>query len=257
MIKIKAVSLIAAGLALAIPAAVMSAPDLEKTRLNFKEWVQFRKLISEEENTWRVEKETLSEQIRLLEDEIQKLSDKILETESTADKGKRERADLTNQEKELKEASAVVKQAIPDLEASLLELVELFPQGLKDTTKLLVERMPKNAKAARGVTLSNRVLNVVGLLSEIEKFNNRVSMEKTMQNIGGNNVEVKTMYLGLTIAYYVDGTKTEAGVLTPAKGGWKKEQRNDLAEQISNAIAIYEKEGGVTADFVELPLTVN
>ena len=257
MIKIKAVSLIAAGLALAIPAVVMSAPDLEKTRSNFKEWVEFKKLISEEKNTWRVEKETLNEQIRLLEDEIQKLADKIEETEATADKAQRERAELASQEEELVLASAVVKEAIPDLEASLFELVEYFPASLKDKTKILTERMPKTAKDARGVTLSNRILNVVGLLGEIEKFNNQVSMEKTMQNINGANVEVKTMYLGLTIAYYVDGTKQEAGVLKPAKGGWVKEPRNELAEQIAKAVAIYEKEAGTLAEFVELPLTVN
>lgn len=257
MIKIKAVSLIAAGLALAIPAAVLSAPDLKQTRSNFKEWVETQKLISEEQNTWRVEKETLNEQIRLLEDEIQKLTDKIEETKSTADKAQRERSDLAAEEEQLKQASAVVKAAIPDLEASLLDIAEYFPASLKEKTKILLERMPKTAKDARGVTLSNRVLNVVGMLGEIEKFNNQVSMEKTMQNIGGNNVEVKTMYLGLTIAYYVDGTKQEAGILKPAKGGWIKEPRNELAEQIGLAVDIYEKAGGATADFVELPLTIN
>jgi len=257
MIKIKAVSLIAAGIALAIPAAVISAPDLEQTRDNFKEWVGLKKMISEEQNVWRVEKETLNEQIRLLQNEIETLSGRIEDTQENADKAERERAALTNQEEELKQASAVVKAVIPELESTLLDIVEYFPQSLKDKVKILTERMPKNVKDARGVSLSNRVLNVVGLLSEIEQFNNRVSMEKTMQNIGGNNVEVKTMYLGLTIAYYVDGTQKEAGILKPAKGGWIKEPHNEMAEQIALAVAIYEKEAGVTADFVELPLTVN
>ena len=75
-----------------------------------------------------------------------------------------------------------------------------------------------------------------------------------MQSIGDSEV-LKTAYIGLAVAYYVDGTRTEAGVLRPAKGGWEKEARNDMAEQIAQAIGIYEREE--TAEFVNLPISLN
>jgi hypothetical protein len=76
-----------------------------------------------------------------------------------------------------------------------------------------------------------------------------------MQRIGDADVAVKTLYIGLAVAYYVDGTRTEAGILRPAKGGWTKEARNDLALDIATAIAVYEREE--TAQFVNLPINVN
>ena len=53
----------------------------------------------------------------------------------------------------------------------------------------------------------------------------------------------------------MDGTRTEAGILRPAKGGWQEEARNDLANEIATAIAVYEREE--TAQFVNLPVSVN
>jgi len=255
MTKIKVLSLIAAWIALASAGAQNSAPQLGQTRATLKQWVELKKLISEEESRWTVEKQTLNESIDLLTKEIEKLDEQITSMQEDADAAQLERQSLNNEDDQLRAASAVVKEIASELEAQVLGLVDYFPESLKDKLSLLTERIPKNAKAADALGLSTRLQYVIGILSEIEKFNRQISVEETMQRIGDSDVAVKTIYIGLAVGYYVDGTRTQAGILRPAKGGWEKERRDELAEQIATAIGVYEREE--TAQFVNLPINVN
>ncbi|MCH6255741.1 DUF3450 domain-containing protein [Puniceicoccaceae bacterium K14] len=251
----KAITIIAAGLALAGPSALISAPDLKGTRSTLEQWVEIKTLISEESSDWKVEKATLDESIELLESEIEGLKEAIEAKEEDATAAQEKRQELTAKEEELKAASSVIKQVISDLEEQILDLVSYFPPSLQEKIEIITVRIPKDEEAARKVFLSQRVQNLVGILTEAEKFNDQITVATSMQSIGGNNVQVRTIYLGLSRAYYVDGTKSEAGYLVPAKGEWKKEQDNSLAEAIATAIAVIDGED--VAQFINLPMAVN
>ncbi|MEM9159670.1 MAG: DUF3450 family protein [Verrucomicrobiota bacterium] len=255
MTKTKLVSLIAAGLALASPLAVNAAPDLSETRETLKQWVELKKLISEEEAEWKVAKETLQEAIDLRETEIDSRREQIDKKQEDASAADAERAKLTEQENELKQSAAVVSTKIGDMEQKALKLAKIFPRTLADKLRPITERIPKDEKTASSLGLSQRVQNIVALLLEVEKFNGDVILENDMQQINGENVSVKTIYIGLAIAYYVDGTGSEAGILTPSEEGWERESRNDLAPAIAQAVAIFEKEAA--PEFVNLPVSVN
>lgn len=245
--------LIAAGMALAAT-ALTAAPDLEGTRTTFKEWVGVQKMISQEKNDWKVAKETLQESIELLQQEIEDLEAKIKSFDEQASQSDKARLELKDEETKLKEATSVVQEAIGDIEAQVLDLVDYFPDSLKKKVTPITARIPRTEKDAKGTVLSSRIVNVVGLLNEVDKFNTGVWVEETMQEIGGEQIQVKTLYVGLAVAYYVDGTNSVAGYLTPAKKGWTKTDDNSLALPISNAIKMAEKE--LQPDFVNLPFSV-
>lgn len=248
--------LIAAGLALASPSALLAQPQLDETRSTLKEWVELKKLISEEQNKWRVEQQTLEESISLLESEIENLKSSIEKQEAGATAAEEARQSLTQQEEALKQASAVVKDAMDDLERQTLEITEYFPSPLKDIENLskLVSRIPRDNRGRDALSLSQRLMNVIGVLSEIEKFNSQVSVDNEIQEIDGARIQVDTIYFGLAVAYYVDGTGSEAGVMTPAKGGWKKVQDNSLAANVAAAVAMQKREA--QPEFVNLPITI-
>lgn len=254
MTKIKVVPLIAAAVAMAGSPALISAPDLAKTRSTLEQWVELRKLISEEKNEWKVEKETLNESIELLQDEIANLKRRIEESKEEATDAERARAELTAEEEELKQATAVVKAIISNLERQTLNLSNLFPASLNNKLKVVTDLIPKDERMAGRLSITMRVQNILAVLQEVEKFNNQITLESEMQQIGGENVAVKTLYVGLGRAYYVDGTRTEAGILKPTSNGWVKEERNDLADKIATAVAIYE--GEQLAKFINLPMTI-
>ncbi len=244
----------AAGIALASPVALTAAPELAETRSTLKEWVELKKLVSEEKAKWAVEEQTLNESIDLLVNEIENLKESISKQESSATDAEKARVELTSEEESLKQASAVVKAAIADLEAQTIELVKYFPRSLQEKLTVLTGRIPKNKQQESAATLSVRVMNIIGVLTEVEKFNSQVSIDQEMQDINGAKVKVDTIYIGLAIAYYVDGTKTEAGYMIPAKDGWKKVQDNSLADKVASVIAMQKREAQPA--FVELPIEI-
>ncbi len=254
MTKNKVVMLIAAGIALAGPAALSAAPELAETRSTLKEWVGLKKLVSEEKNNWVVEKQSLQESINLLEDEIKKIEESIAEYESEASSADKVRDDLTKEETELKAASAIVKNTIVDLEAETLDIIKYLPGTLQEKVSVLTQRIPKTKREMEASTLSARVMNVIAILSEVEKFNSMLTVVNEIREIKGERVRVDTLYIGLAVAYYVDGTKTEAGYMVPAKGEWKRFEDNTLANDIADAVAMQKREA--TVRFVDLPITI-
>lgn len=246
----------AAGLAFASPAMLTAQPDLAETRSTLKEWVELKKLISEEQSKWRVEKQTLEESIDLLQSEIEKLQTSIDAQEESATEAEQARVELTQEEEALKQASAAVKSVMDDLEAQTLDLMEYFPAPLKNREAItkLAARIPKGPRERDASSLSQRLMNVVGILTEVEKFNSQVSVANGIEEINGERIQVDTIYMGLAVAYYVDGTRSEAGIMVPAKGGWEKIPDNALADRVATAVAMQRREA--TANFVNLPMTV-
>jgi len=247
-------TLIAAGALLAGAAAQESPSKLGETRNVLKEWVDLRKLISEERSEWAVEKQTLKESISLLQTELETLQQNIEQWEEEATAAERKRAELSEQEEALKEASSVVTNVLRSLESKILAMRDRFPAPLKGRISTATDRMPKDDEEASKVSLSNRMQYVIGALTEIEKFNNQITLQSEMQEINGENVQVNTLYVGLAGGYYVDGTLTEAGIVAPGENGWVRESRPDLAGKIARAVSIYQKEE--EAAFVNLPIDI-
>lgn len=254
MTKNKVVMLIAAGIALAGPAAISAAPELAETRSTLKEWVELKKLVSEEKNKWVVEKQTLQESINLLQDEITKIDESIREYEADESSADKVREDLANEETALKQAAAIVKNSIMDIEAETLDIIKYLPGTLQDKVSVLTQRIPKTKREMDAAALSARVMNVIGILTEIEKFNSQLTVVNEIREIKGARVRVDTLYVGLAVAYYVDGTQSEAGYMIPAKDGWTRFEDNTLANDIADAIAVHKSEA--TPHFVDLPITI-
>ncbi|MBC2605526.1 DUF3450 family protein [Pelagicoccus albus] len=254
MTKNKVVMLIAAGFALAGAAVLNAAPHLSETRSTLKEWVELKKIISEEKNKWAVEQQTLQESIDLLEDEIEKIEAAIESYEAEATDADKVRDELVNEEEELKQASAIIKSEIVDLEATTLDLVKYLPTNLQEKLSIITQRIPKTKREIDASTLSVRIMNIIGVLTEIEKFNSQLTVVNEIRDIKGERVRVDTLYVGLAVAYYVDGTRSEAGYMIPAKDGWTRFEDNTLANDIADAVAMQKREE--TVRFVDLPITI-
>ena len=98
---------------------------------------------------------------------------------------------------------------------------------------------------------------VIGTLNEIDKFNNSLTVISELRDMpdGVTTSEVKTIYIGLAQAYYVDSKAKIAGIGTPSEDGWVWEENTDLAASISRSIAIYENIIK-PAEFVDLPVSI-
>lgn len=104
------------------------------------------------------------------------------------------------------------------------------------------------------VSLGQRLMNVLGVFAQAAKFDSTATFVGETRAIGGtDNVQVRTLYWGLSQAIYVDQQGENAGIGYPGPDGWTFELDSEIAADAARLLDIFE--GNVDAiDFVELAL---
>jgi hypothetical protein len=118
-----------------------------------------------------------------------------------------------------------------------------------------MRRLPEDPSDTRTSPVE-RLQTIVGILNEVEKFGSVISVESELQKTSdGKEIEVKTLYVGLGQAYFVDKTGDFAGVGVAKLSGWEWSEASELGKAIQHAIEVYE--GSQPPSFDGLPMTVN
>jgi len=241
-------------------ALVSSAPlvgqtEIDSTRDVLEQWVETRQIISEEKSDWRTEKAILRDTKQLLDSELERLDKALEDLEASATAADEEREELTKQRDELGSGSDVVEANLGGLETKLKEIVAVLPEPLSDTIQPLIRRLPDDPEATE-LSLGERVQNVVGILSQADKFNTSITLSSESQEMdSGKQVQVTTLYWGLAIAYFVDDSATYAGIGVPADNGWEWKQIEGAGPQIKQLLEVYE--GTDEIKFTEVPARIN
>jgi hypothetical protein len=145
------------------------------------------------------------------------------------------------------------------MEEALAARLPLFPapllaeprvaQGVEDLKRDLA--LPQDK---RGEGVSKRLLNIINLLTEAEKFQQTVVLRPELhKDADGREFNMQVIYFGLSCAYAINDDGSLALVGRPSAGGWSFEQRSDLAAGIRALIA--STTGDREAAFVNLPFS--
>ena len=229
--------------------------DLESTLDVLDQWVQTRQITSKEKSDWRLEKSILSDTQELLSNELTRLDASLEELKNSATAADEDRAELTATKEQILEASAVVEGSIVELETQVKAIVARLPAPLVDRIKPLIRRLPEDPTDTT-LSIGERVQNIVGILSQADKFNGTITQTSESRELGdGKVVEVRTLYWGLAMAYYVDAKGEYAGIGYPGKDGWEWPQIEGAGPQIKKLLDVYE--GSVEIQFVEVPARIN
>ncbi|MGF1483878.1 MAG: DUF3450 family protein [Opitutales bacterium] len=226
---------------------------LDESRSILKEWVQAKKLISEEASEWAEEKETLESILFLLKTEQEALEAQITEAQESATEADEQRTELVARREEQKALISAIKERTVGFEKRMLALEQQLPPPLRESIAQLMVRVPTDPQK---VTLSvpERLQTLIGILDQVDKFNQLVTLERNVQKLpSGEEAEVNALYFGLGGGYFVDTGGTYAGVLRPTQDGWKAEEVDGLAPEVLQAVAKIERT--TTAGFVDLPVT--
>lgn len=250
-----AAAAIAIGASVLAPGPVTAGnAEVEHARALLEQLVATRRLISEEETTWKLGEEMLRERIELVQREIEDYRAKIEEAETGAAEAGTKVDELLDENAALEEASAALETMIVTLEAKTRGLVGRLPEPLLDRIHPLVQRLPA-ADATSTFSLGKRFETVVGILDQAGRFNREIGVFNEVRRFpDGTSVEVMTMYVGLGAAYYAAPTGTVAGVGTPGPEGWTWTPDPRSADAIRRAIAIFNSEQA--AEFVPLPIRI-
>jgi len=236
-------------------AATGAENKIEETRTALEQWVEIRKLISEESTSWKVDKVTIEDTIELYKTEKEILDDKILKAEENMTLGEKERLKLNEEKATLTQGDSVINEALPVFEKKIAAISKRLPEKLQSDLEPLLKRLPKEGVRSRAA-LTERLLTIVGILGQIEKFDAAITVDKNSQKIPSGEIsEVDTLYIGLSRGFYVNKKGDYAGILTPGPDGWVKTDRPDLASSIRDAIDVYQNQK--LAEFVSLPFEIN
>ena len=229
--------------------------NLESTRNVLDQWVQTKQIISKEQSDWRLEESILTDTQKLLSSELKRLDASLKELKNSATAADEDRSQLTAKKEEIAEASAVVEGSIQELEVQMKRIIKTLPTPLVEKIKPLIRRLPEDSTNTK-LSLGERVQNIVGILSQADKFNSTITQTSESRELdSGKIVEVRTLYWGLAIAYYVDASGAYAGIGHPGKDGWEWPQIEGSGAQIKKLLDVYE--GSEEIQFVEVPARIN
>ena len=239
---------------LSVTGTSLTADSISETRNVLEEWVETRQIISEEKADWKVEQSIFTDTVSLLKSEIERLDAALEQLEVSATAADEDRSELAAEKETLTSASSVVEANIGALETQMKTIVKTLPAPLVETIKPLIRRLPENPDDTK-LSLGERVQNIVGILSQADKFNTTLTETSESREIeDGKIVEVRTLYWGLAAAYYVDATGEYAGIGFPTPEGWEWPRVEGAGERIKQLIEVYEGSGDI--EFVDVPARI-
>lgn len=237
-----------------ISGTAFGADSLSTARDSVAQWVQTQQLISRTRAEWESDKEMLQQTQALLERDLKQVQEQLGRFSTNNAVADQERLKAESELKVAVEALETAKGLVQGLETELKALTPLFPPPLRLTVDPLLNRLPANPQDTKaGIT--ERLQTVVGVLNEVDKFNNTIAVSNEKQpNEKGELVAVDVLYLGLGQAFYVASSGDLAGVGVPGAEGWKWTPNAALAGPIRDAVAMYRNQK--PAAFLALPVSV-
>ncbi len=236
------------------PLAAPAQSDLAETREVLEKWVETRQIISREKADWQLERSILEDTRGLLTSELKRLEETLADLAASASAADEERTGLSAERDELSAAADVVGGEIAALETRMKEILKTLPDPLLDRIRPLIRRIPDDP-AETPLSLGERVQNIVGILSQADKFNNTVTFtSETRPADNGKEVEVRTLYWGVALAFYSDASGQYAGLGRPGEDGWEWPRIDGAGPEILQLIDVYE--GVAEIQFVEVPARI-
>jgi hypothetical protein len=239
--------------AVALPAAEGAAP-LSEARANLEKWVETRQLISRTKAEWQADQEILEQTIQLFDRELKSVEEQMAKLATNSMQVDKERAQAEALLRSSSDSLDRARQFAADCEGQLKQLLPRLPLPLQDMLKPFWARLPADTTNTK-MAVTERIQVLVGILNELDKFNNAVSIfSEKRKNEKGEEVAVETVYVGLGTAYFVNDANDFAGVGAPGANGWEWTIKPGLAPSVREVIRIYRNER--PAKFVALPAVI-
>ena len=236
------------------PADVAKAPPtLEETRVMMGKWTETQQIISKERKDWQQGKEILLGRLELVKKEISTLEEKTKQAQASVAEADKKRSDLLAENDQLKAAGVQLTEVVTGMEVEVRRLFKRLPEPIQTKLQPLYQRIPEDPAKTR-VSAAERFQNVLGILNELNKANNEITVSYEVHNLTeGRPSEVKVIYVGLAQAYYVSA-RGEAGIGRPTAEGWTWQPSEAIARDVTTALEILQ--GKHTPVFVALPAKI-
>ena len=241
-----------------LPSMCLFSQDtsLEKNFELLDQWVSTEKTLSLEKNDWELQKQGLLDVISVYEKELEMLDEKIADAQEFTSAVDTKKSSLLEEQEGLKTVEAELDTLITAQEQHLQKIIKRIPTCISQEIAPLSQRIPTDPKNTT-LSLSQRLQSIVGILTQIDKFNTTVEVVPEQREFtDGLLIQVKTIYFGLGAAYFVDQSGEHAGYGKPTDAGWDWVEDPSLAVDVARMIQMYD--GSTTGiEFVPVPIQIN
>ena len=233
-----------------------SAEEIAITQKKIDKWIETRQIISEERASWLGEKAMLETSEGILNDELAALRHAVELLSENSTMADVERESLQAEREEIESSNEMLAVKVRILELAVQELSARFPSPLLVKVTPLLQNIPEDVSRTKKA-LGQRLLTVLGILSQADKFNGTLTLQTNARDVSGTGVQerVTTLYWGLAFAVYVDDAGKFAGMGLPGPQGWEWSTRNESASDVRRFIATYSGESD-QLDFVNIPVEI-
>ena len=233
-----------------------SAEEIAITQKKIDKWIETRQIISGERASWLGEKAMLETSEGILSDELAALRHAVELLSENSTLADVERDSLQAEREEIESSNEMLAVKVRILELAVQELSARFPSPLLVKVTPLLQNIPEDVSRTKKA-LGQRLLTVLGILSQADKFNGTLTLQTNARDVSGTGVQerVTTLYWGLAFAVYVDDAGKFAGMGLPGPQGWEWSTRNESASDVRRFIATYSGESD-QLDFVNIPVEI-
>lgn len=219
-----------------------------------QKWIEARKLISQEKADWIEDKAILEESVRVFTQQSGEITKEIDAAVEATSRTQNEYDDLKKENEDIITATETILAKVKGFEARLNKEIKSLPLYLQERLKPLTVKLPENSEEST-LPVTARMQLVVAIIGEIEKFQNAITVASELRKVAsGEELEVRTIYIGLAQAFYADQDGIYAGRGIPGADGWQWEDQTGLGDTINLVIDQYEEKA--TASFTELPVII-
>ena len=231
-------------------------PPLQEVRNTLQLWVEQRGVISKTRSDWQSDKDMLEQTIQLMERELKGVEEQMSKLSTNSTQAEKERAETEASLKASNEALEQARQFATEFEAKLLKLIPQLPVSMQENAdfRKALNKIPTDPATTK-TPATERIQTVVGILNELDKFNNAVAIfSEKRKTDKGEEIACETVYVGLGTAYFVNDSANFAGTGTPGPKGWVWTTRNEIAPAVKEVVRIYRNEKPAT--FIPLPAAI-
>jgi hypothetical protein len=235
-----------------------SNDPLDQSRENLRLWLQTAQKKQLEENSWKTDKEVLTNYKEGLLAEKAAYQKQIEEAKARSQAADQQSTDKITQRDQFIEAEKVLASHLRTMEEDFAKLVPTLPAPITKLPKIHVgiETLKKNlAMPADKQTddIGKRLANLTEMMAEVEKFQQIITVSNELhKNAAGEEFNMQVVYVGIAAAYAVNEADNFALIGNPLPTGWKFTERNDIAADVRKLIITATTEKDVS--FTNLPL---
>jgi hypothetical protein len=196
------------------------------------EWVEVEKLRSLEQAKARQQLDHLKQLQDVLSQQLGEWKTKVADMENNMTRADNERHKWIEKKESMEQQRQIALDYLRKIEQQCQGLIPMIPSPLAEELELPLRQLQLD-KTEQWLV---RYQGCLAVIKGMNAFHRRYTLANQNINLNGNKLAVRTLYLGLTKAYFINLDSSRAGFGVPTMEGWLWQERNDLKSNIELAL---------------------